>query len=519
MAQPQISNDDGWVTVTSQSLPANSPATAPTNDADWTPVTAGATQPASTAAASPASDNSTDAAFAMNPMSEVFGNKNVLPGLISGVAGAPGDTFQAINDAASWAENKMSSLGLLKGNLAAAAQSDAEHSAEGGGQYLTSDQINTAISGKPIDASDADQRAILHVVGNVFGVQALQGLVHGVIAGAGAAKTFLPGAFDRIQAPVRAMAPDIEMGAPSEIDNQVSQSINARKAALMKARSQGAQARLAEIAAQSGSYAPTVGKQIGDYLAQHFADNVGSMTEGQSQLYEKAANQTVANRQLTNPVTGQVNPASTNLEGYDNARRMLNDIGSGEMEGYDAVTQARAKELAGGISTIMRNAVPKFDQYLDWYKQASEPLDAFKTPEVAKFAKPIGEFDMTPKYIAGAGKTMFSSPTAYTRFTDAIGNPDLVEQISRNKAANDLIALTENQPYGAGAKAVQRWINRNEWIKSAPDDVQQTVTDYQQTLEKVARVRKGTITGVAAGALLHYGHTVWGLRALLAGSR
>lgn len=516
MAQPQISNDDGWVPVDA-------------GQSDWVPVDTGTAVRVLTGR--PALDSieaGQEAEFggAGGPAEGGVTGQNVKD-LAIGASGTlnpvtwPGDAtglIAKLGDLVGYGvQAALSKAGLMQPNKQTFGEAVSEPVT--GNPLPTSKGVTNAMFGPPKNTGEA----ALRTTGGALAGQVIPGeigAVEGAVKGVGgAAKTFMPGAFSRIQAPVFNMAPDIEMGAPSEIDNQVSQTINARKAALMKARSQEAQTRLAEIAAQSGSYAPTVGKQIRDYLAQHFQDNAGSMTESQGKLYEQAANQTVANRQLTNPVGGQVVNARTNLEGYDNARRMLNDIGSGDMEGYDAVTQARAKELASGISTIMRNAVPKFDQYLDWYKQASEPLDAFKTPEVSKFVKPSSEFDMTPKYIAGAGKTMFSSPTAYSRFTDAIGNPALVEQISRNKAANDLITLTENQQYSAGAKAVQRWINRNEWIKNAPPDVQQTVTDYQQALEKIGRVRKGVITGVAAGALLHYGHTVWGLRALLAGAQ
>lgn len=124
------------------------------------------------------------AAFALDPMYEFAGNDVTLPGIVSGIAGFGGDTLQALSNAASWAEKLAAKHGLFP--KAQAAQ-DVAASAAGKDQILTSEQIQTALQGAPKTPVEADQRAIMHVVGNMFGPSALEKAVSGAIAGSKAA--------------------------------------------------------------------------------------------------------------------------------------------------------------------------------------------------------------------------------------------------------------------------------------------------------------------------------------------
>lgn len=478
---------------------------------------------------SKSADETTSAAFAMDPLAEFAGNSQTLPGLVSGTLGLAGDTLQALSNAASWAEGKLSKHGLFPKKTAA---KDIQASAAGKDQLATSAQIQDYLQGAPKTQTEADQRAILHTIGNVFGPDAAESLMRAaartlstvpavsrVVAATPGA--ILPGTFGRVTKEVRALAPDIESGAPSELDSAISELINSRKSALKTARSKRAKSLLDEVAAQSADTihgeqrVARVSRHIQNFLANHFIENAGSLTPEQEKLYQKAAELTSPIRELKNPLTGRAVKAPVNLEGIDNARRLLNEIASGEMEGYDAVTMKRAGDLARNITAIMRENIPAYGKYLEGYKSLSEPLNLFEGPEGKRFTRSTSEFDVTPKYVAGVSKAMFSSPTSYKRFSAMIGNPQIVDTLSRNKMANDLIAITTDKSYQEGANAVDRWIRRNEWINDADPAIKQTAERYSKTLHRVAKIRTGTIDSIAAAALVWYGHTVWGIRALL----
>jgi len=101
------------------------------------------------------------------------------------------------------------------------------------------------------------------------------------------------------------------------------------------------------------------------------------------------------------------------FQALENMRRQFRDRASGlPAEGYDAIGQQRAGDIATYIENIQKEFAPKFEKYLDQYKADSQPLNDFKSKlgkaiigksesDFGKFA--IDEFDLADKAFYSLG--------------------------------------------------------------------------------------------------------------------
>jgi len=201
---------------------------------------------------------------------------------------------------------------------------------------------------------------------------------------------------------------------------------------------------------------------------------------------------------LTNPVTGlsnvEVNTLKQQLESIksqlqegmengvitgkgisfqslENLRRFLNDRAFGlPAEGFDAIGQQEAGNLAKGVEKIMVEFSPKVRPYIDQYRKDSEPLRVFATKigkaltgqqltgsgsnyaTVAAQSIPGKVFKDRESYQslvdALGGDTAFASKEAAKYFTNEIeklgGNPDKIRTFIRDN--REMLNVTGNKP-------------------------------------------------------------------------
>ena len=158
--------------------------------------------------------------------------------------------------------------------------------------------------------------------------------------------------------------------------------------------------------------------------------------------------------------TGEVisRPAAS-FEGLETARRFLNDRALGlPAEGYDAIGQQMAGQLAKRIESIMKEFSPDIGKFLSQYKKDSEPLRVFQT-KVGKVL--TGEqlptpgtnfFNYAAKDLPGA---VFKSKENYDALIGTLGNN---RQLAESQAKRFFAAQLESK---GSAKEVENFIRQN----------------------------------------------------------
>jgi len=164
------------------------------------------------------------------------------------------------------------------------------------------------------------------------------------------------------------------------------------------------------------------------------------------------------------------------FQALENMRRQLRDRASGlPAEGYDAIGQQRAGDLATYIENIQREFSPGFGKYLEQYKADSQPLNDFKSKlgqaiigksevDFGKYA--TDEFALADKAFYSAG-----SVDQLTK----IAGPQAAEQLARSFIANRI--------KGGSAKEILSVIqdkNISDWIGKFPALEQELNTLAQQ---------------------------------------
>jgi hypothetical protein len=150
-------------------------------------------------------------------------------------------------------------------------------------------------------------------------------------------------------------------------------------------------------------------------------------------------------------------PAS--FEGLETARRFLNDRALGlPAEGYDAIGQQMAGQLAKRIESIMKEFSPDIAKFLSQYKKDSEPLRVFQS-KVGKVL--TGEqlptpgtnfFNYSAKDLPGA---VFKSKENYDALIGTLGNN---RQLAESQAKRFFAAQLESK---GSAKEVENFIRQN----------------------------------------------------------
>jgi hypothetical protein len=164
-------------------------------------------------------------------------------------------------------------------------------------------------------------------------------------------------------------------------------------------------------------------------------------------------------RTIVNEAGEVVSKPTASFEGLEIARRFLNDRAFGlPAEGYDAIGQQMAGQLANRIEAIMKEFSPGIEKFLNQYRKDSEPLRVFQT-KVGKTL--IGEqlptpgtnfFNYAAKDLPGA---VFKSRENYNALVGALGNN---RQLAESQAKRFFAAQLESK---GSAKEVENFIRQN----------------------------------------------------------
>ena len=182
------------------------------------------------------------------------------------------------------------------------------------------------------------------------------------------------------------------------------------------------------------------------------------------------------------------------FQALENMRRQLRDRAFGlPAEGYDAIAQQRAGDLADSIEKIQREFSPGFGKYLEQYKADSQPLNDFKSKLgqaiLGKSESDFGKYS-TDEF-ALADKAFYSA-----------GSVDQLTKVAGPKAAEQLArSFIANRIKGGSAKEILSVIqdrNISDWIGKFPA-LEQELNNLAQQAGIVERV--GTKRGKLAAAL------------------
>jgi hypothetical protein len=171
----------------------------------------------------------------------------------------------------------------------------------------------------------------------------------------------------------------------------------------------------------------------------------------------------------TKEVEGAVVGEPVSFQGLENLRRFLRDRAYGlPAEGFDAIGQKQAGELADAVEAIQKQFSPKITKFLEQYKADSEPLNRFKT-KLGEALVGKEEFDMTrfatdPAELANK---VFKSETSVKDLMQLLGRDAAnTEQLARGFVASKL--------QDASAKDIQNFVTKNaDWLNQFPQLRQQ----------------------------------------------
>jgi hypothetical protein len=173
------------------------------------------------------------------------------------------------------------------------------------------------------------------------------------------------------------------------------------------------------------------------------------------------------------------------FQALENMRRQLRDRAFGlPAEGYDAIGQQRAGDLAESIERIQREFSPGFGKYLEQYKADSQPLNDFKSKLgqaiLGKSESDFGKYSTNE--FALADKAFYSAGSV-DQLTKIAG-PQAAEQLARSFLANRI--------KGGSAKEILSVIqdrNISDWIGKFPA-LEQELNNLAQQAGIVERVGK-----------------------------
>jgi hypothetical protein len=159
------------------------------------------------------------------------------------------------------------------------------------------------------------------------------------------------------------------------------------------------------------------------------------------------------------PATGVVIGRPISFQGLEDLRRFLGDRAAGlPAEGFDAINQIKAGDLAKSITKVMEEFSPGVRKFIDQYRKDSEPLKVFQT----KVGKALVDEQLIGK---GANyrqvpsqsipDKVFSNPEAYKALVETLGG-------NTQQASAQARRYFASQLEGKGsAKEVENFIRQN----------------------------------------------------------
>ena len=205
-------------------------------------------------------------------------------------------------------------------------------------------------------------------------------------------------------------------------------------------------------------------KAYGDALQEIDAMIQNPVTGLTNAPVDEAANQLrkvrgFLDRTVVNETGEVISRPAASFEGLETARRFLNDRALGlPAEGYDAIGQQMARQLAKRIEAVMTEFSPDIAKFLSQYKKDSEPLRVFQT-KVGNVL--TGEqlptpgtnfFNYSAKDLPGA---VFKSKENYDALIGTLGNN---RQLAESQAKRFFAAQLESK---GSAKEVENFIRQN----------------------------------------------------------
>lgn len=205
-------------------------------------------------------------------------------------------------------------------------------------------------------------------------------------------------------------------------------------------------------------------------------------------------------------MTGEVIKSPPSFEQLELLRRSLRDRASGlPAEGYDAISQGQARDLAEMVEKVQLEFSPSFGKFLKEYKEMSQPINKFASDLgqaiTGKADYDFNEFVTDP---ASIGDKLFSSERGVRQLINTIG-PEEAENVARTYVATKL--------QGATGKQMQSFLQdqkTRDWLFSFPN-LQRQVTEAadrlmraegvaskRETLAKTLRTEMGSLPSTAS---------------------
>jgi hypothetical protein len=181
-------------------------------------------------------------------------------------------------------------------------------------------------------------------------------------------------------------------------------------------------------------------------------------------------------------------PLKPSFEQLEIIRRSLRDRASGlPAEGYDAINQGLAKDLANMVEAVQREFSPGFAKYLETYKELSKPVNKFANDLgqaiTGKAEYDFAEFVFDP---AGIADKVFVSDRGVKQLINTMG------QAEAESVARSFIAARLGQGSAKEIDAVVRDSKIQDWIGNFPqlrNDLMQAASK-RTTAESVAGRRE-----------------------------
>jgi len=156
----------------------------------------------------------------------------------------------------------------------------------------------------------------------------------------------------------------------------------------------------------------------------------------------------------------------------ENLRRFLRDRAYGlPAEGFDAIGQRQAGQLADAVEAIQREFSPKITKFLEQYRADSQPLNLFKT-KLGQAIVGKEEFDMARFATdpAALGEQFFKSETGVKDLVAMLGgDARQAEKLARGYVTSKL--------EGASGKDIETFLSKSkDWINQFPELRQQLET-------------------------------------------
>lgn len=252
---------------------------------------------------------------------------------------------------------------------------------------------------------------------------------------------------------------------------------------------------------------------------------------------------TTTPRDLTTAQTNFIRQSLKEVEGdkslqaVDAERRRLNDIASGNWEGFVGVKSVAA-QLRNVLDKIIQERTGQLQGYKEAYSSLSEPVNLFKTSLGKKLTKDAAEF--VDKFPATdplrVPDAVFSSENTVNTFRAMVKDDAFVEDMARRYVATKLNQETQVQTGALHERIFQRnaatiankartWLSKAEenWLndRSGLGPVKNDAEKYVSRLQANARRQIGegiAVTGaIAAGAPLFGYHPLYIWRRLVGG--